>query len=535
MEIFSKQLQFNGTVSFGSFDDSTKATLSSQLETNDNMILKLYNGTTTPVYTPTNLVLSAYSGYADDRKTYSGKFKIEQLVGDTWSVAQDITTTASTTLSVKLSDILNNSATKVRCYLYSNDETPMLIDFVTLDIVDDFSSMLSVQNNKTYVDGGNVYCATLDADAIFSNDISFTGTITGGNVDGGGIIKSYNYVVNTSGTKINLYNGTIDTKNFKLDSNGNVNITGGSLSLGNGTGTNVVITSDGKLSCVNADVSGKITSTDGKIGGWDINSDSIYSTKSGLSSSTSKYAFWAGETNSSNGSSGSNAVCYITHDGYLYAKNVNIEGDITANSLTLGEGALSYNDLSDKPYIPPAVDTTDFIKVGDSIKLGSTPSDGIATPSSGVTGFTVSSQGLLKASNAVIYGALYATFANIYDSIYMYCDGYSQSDLWRVMTLTHYGMADKAELLIGNETEETMGFQRVTFIPDILFRGNLTYTDDVTDPDPNAGNITCKSINIYGESYLNRKLNMGTSGNYYISDVGNGFFKNLWILWWCFG
>ena len=41
VEIFSKQLQFNGTVSFGSFDDSTKATLSSQLETNDNMILKL--------------------------------------------------------------------------------------------------------------------------------------------------------------------------------------------------------------------------------------------------------------------------------------------------------------------------------------------------------------------------------------------------------------------------------------------------------------------------------------------------------------
>lgn len=220
VEIFSKQLQFNGTVSFGSFDDSTKATLSSQLETNDNMILKLYNGTTTPVYTPTNLVLSAYSGYADDRKTYSGKFKIEQLVGDTWSVAQDITTTASTTLSVKLSDILNNSATKVRCYLYSNDETPMLIDFVTLDIVDDFSSMLSVQNNKTYVDGGNVYCATLDADAIFSNNINFTGTITGGDANGGGIIKSYNYVVDTSGLKINLYDGTIDSKNFKVSSTG---------------------------------------------------------------------------------------------------------------------------------------------------------------------------------------------------------------------------------------------------------------------------------------------------------------------------
>ena len=194
--------------------------------------------------------------------------------------------------------------------------------------------------------------------------------------------------------------------------------------------------------------------------------------------------------------------------------------------MTLGEGALSYNDLSDKPYIPPAVDTTSFIKVGDSIKLGSTPSDGIAAPSSGVTGFTVSSQGLLKASNAVIYGSLYATFANIYDSIYMYCDGYSQSDLWRVMKLEHYGMGDSAELIIGNKTSETMGFQRVTFQPDILFRGNLTYTDGVTDPT--GGDITCRAININGESYLNRKLNMGTSGNYYISDVGNGFFKNLY-------
>ena len=529
VKIISKQLEFNGTVSFGSFDDSTKATLSSQLETNDNMILKLYNGTTTPVYTPTNLVLSAYSGYADDRKTYSGKFKIEQLVGDTWSVVQTITTTASTTLSVKLTDVLDSSATKVRCYLYSDEETPMLIDVITLDIVDDFSSMLSVQNNKTYVDGGNVYCATLDADAIFSNDISFTGTITGGDVNGGGIIKSYNYVVNTSGTKINLYDGTIDTKNFKLDSNGNVNITGGSLSLGNGTGTNVVITSDGKLSCVNADVSGKITSTDGKIGGWDINSDSIYSTKSGLSSSTSKYAFWAGETNSSNGANGSNAACYVTHDGYLYAKNARIEGDIVATSLTLGEGALSYNDLSDKPYIPPAVDTTDFIRVGDSIVLGN------SNPRDGVTGFTVSSSGLLTASNALIYGTLYSgvvdggtvkganingsningsninfltsdgstTMSSIYqDGNYTQWLGYEGSSL-SLSNFRALGLSSNVSLSISSG--------------DISITGN-TYIKD----------LSCGSIGINGVSILNSKLKLG-SDSYYISEYGNGFFNNLYI------
>ena len=228
----------------------------------------------------------------------------------------------------------------------------------------------------------------------------------------------------------------------------------------------------------------------------------------------------------------------IDSTGKLTCSNAKIKGEITATSLTLEDGALSidasnvsglssvatsgnYNDLSGKPYIPPAVDTSSFIKVGDSIKLGSTPADG-------VNGFTVSSQGLLKASNAVIYGTLYATFANIYDSIYMYCDGYSQSDLWRVMTLTHYGMADYAELIIGNETEETMGFQRVTFIPDILFTGNLTYFDGVTDPDPDAGNITCNAININGVSTLNSKFKLGNSGDYYVSEYGTGKFSTIY-------
>ena len=109
----------------------------------------------------------------------------------------------------------------------------------------------------------------------------------------------------------------------------------------------------------------------------------------------------------------------------------------------------------------------------------------------------------------------------------MYCDGYSQSDLWRVMKLEHYGMGDSAELIIGNETEATMGFQRVTFEPDILFRGNLTYTDGVTVPNPDAGNITCNAININGVSMLNSKFKLG-SDTYYISEYGTGKFSTIY-------
>ena len=109
----------------------------------------------------------------------------------------------------------------------------------------------------------------------------------------------------------------------------------------------------------------------------------------------------------------------IDSTGKLTCSNAKIKGEITATSLTLEDGALSidasnvsglssvatsgsYDDLSGKPYIPPAVDTTDFIRVGDSIVLGN------SNPRDGVTGFTVSSSGLLTASNALIYGTLYS-------------------------------------------------------------------------------------------------------------------------------
>lgn len=52
-------------------------------------------------------------------------------------------------------------------------------------------------------------------------------TIAGENIKTG-VITSVNYVSNSKGTKINLNNGTIDTKNFKLDEYGNVSLLNGS-------------------------------------------------------------------------------------------------------------------------------------------------------------------------------------------------------------------------------------------------------------------------------------------------------------------
>ncbi len=80
----------------------------------------------------------------------------------------------------------------------------------------------------------------ISEDYVSVTDLATGGstTIAGENISTGSI-KSNNYVSNTSGTKIDLSNGTIDTKNFKVDAQGNV--TGN-----NSTFSNVNI-SEGKM------------------------------------------------------------------------------------------------------------------------------------------------------------------------------------------------------------------------------------------------------------------------------------------------
>lgn len=122
-------------------------------------------------------------------------------------------------------------------------------------------------------------------------------TISGDNVITGNL-KSENYIANTSGTKISLNDGTIDTKNFKVDTEGNVTcndaIINGSAIL---NGTKFNLDSDGNLTCNGAkingsaivngdnfsvDESGKVTATAGDIGGFDLSETNFSSEVSGV-------------------------------------------------------------------------------------------------------------------------------------------------------------------------------------------------------------------------------------------------------------
>ena len=107
---------------------------------------------------------------------------------------------------------------------------------------------------------------------------------------------------------------------------------------------------DGSMKTPNftVDSTGAITSTKGKIGGWNILSDGIYSedsdyktAKTGICSDVTgkgndgnaKWAFWTNWN-------GKNAKFYVRHDGFLHAEDADITGTITTNNLTATYGKI---------------------------------------------------------------------------------------------------------------------------------------------------------------------------------------------------
>ena len=157
---------------------------------------------------------------------------------------------------------------------------------------------------------------------LTAKNASFTGNINSGSTITGATIK------NTSGT-------------FQVDANGNIKgaaITGSSVSGGSITGTTISggslsigdgfsVNTSGVLTATGANITGTITSTNGKIGGYTIGEHKLTATNVGMcSNSNVEWAFWAGAN------SGVDAPFHVGHNGYLYASNATITGNITATS-----------------------------------------------------------------------------------------------------------------------------------------------------------------------------------------------------------
>lgn len=223
--------------------------------------------------------------------------------------------------------------------------------------------------DQTTIDGGIITTGYLSADRIAGGSITADKIATDA-------IKSRGYVANSTGSFLNLKDGSFDSKYLKWDASGKITAKGGTIGkykitdqwLVTGSGSTCTgiggnqafwagadssdsapfrVGYDGKFVSSNADISGKISATSGKIGRYDITNTYLKtgsgSTCSGIGSDDC--AFWAGGINSQD----SNFV--VSYNGSVLVNNLTCNDRNSNDALIITGGALSIHSVNNSTYL----------------------------------------------------------------------------------------------------------------------------------------------------------------------------------------
>lgn len=205
-------------------------------------------------------------------------------------------------------------------------------------------------------------------------------------------IKSRGYVANSTGSFLNLKDGSFDSKYLKWDASGNITAKGGTIgkykitdqwlitgsgSTCTGIGGNQAFWAgadssdsapfrvgyDGKFVSSNADISGKITATSGKVGKYEI-TDTYLKTGSGSTCSGfgSDYAFWAGNDEAKY------APFKVEYDGTLNIEHITVHGNQEDVYMKIGKDFLTIQDVNTSAHF--GLDGFDFAWANSRIKTG---------------------------------------------------------------------------------------------------------------------------------------------------------------------
>lgn len=261
------------------------------------------------------------------------------------------------TLSFSFSNAIGDvtlTNVKLETGMNPTDWSPAPGDYIT-----QASLVRNWTTNTTWINGGKIYTGSITADKIATD-----------------AIKSRNYISSggTQGSFLNLSDGSFQSPNLSWDANGNLiaknaNLSGeitatngsiagwtiisnkmyttgsgkytgigkygsayafwaGATSNDNGNSAVFKVSHTGKLTATDADITGTITATNGKIGRYDITSTYLM-TNSGSNASGigGNQAFWAGAEDSNS------APFRVGYDGVLWAENAAIRGSIETGNL----------------------------------------------------------------------------------------------------------------------------------------------------------------------------------------------------------
>lgn len=229
--------------------------------------------------------------------------------------------------------------------------------------------------NSTWIDGGKIYTGSITADKIATD-----------------AIRSKNYVANSTGSFLNLKDGSFDSKYLKWDASGNITAKGGTIgkykitdqwlitgsgSTCTGIGGNQAFWAgadssdsapfrvgyDGKFVSSNADISGKIGATSGTIGKYEI-TDTYLKTGSGSTCSGfgSDYAFWAGNDEAKY------APFRVEYDGTLNIEHITVHGNQEDVYMKIGKDFLTIQDVNTSAHF--GLDGFDFAWANSRIRTG---------------------------------------------------------------------------------------------------------------------------------------------------------------------
>lgn len=237
------------------------------------------------------------------------------------------------------------------------------VDCIMLEEVDSISNQPGtyIFDKETIIDGGSIKTDTItgnqilansitadkiDVNSIFAKDITATGTITGANLIG----ATGTFSGQITATQGSIAGWTIISD--KMYTTGSGKYTGigkygsayafwaGATSNDNGNSAVFKVSHTGKLTATDADITGIITATSGKIGRYDI-TETYLMTNSGSNASGigGDQAFWAGAEDSNS------APFRVGYDGSVYCGSFSSEN--SALKLTLNNGYLTITDKAD--------------------------------------------------------------------------------------------------------------------------------------------------------------------------------------------
>ncbi len=180
-------------------------------------------------------------------------------------------------------------------------------------------------------------------------------------------------------------------------------ITGGSISIGD----HFTVNNQGQMTASSVDLTGKITSSQGSIGGWSIGGAGI--SKSFTKNGTNYYVGLNSDPSDSTSSAilitaGENTMLRAEYGGYLFAKNADIEGVIKSTQGNIAGWNINQNALQKEITIGSDTYTV-TLRAGGNI---ASDTAAILVQKNGQHQFYVTYGGTTYAKNATIEGTLKA-------------------------------------------------------------------------------------------------------------------------------